>query len=324
MHLNGIEIIPIAAESLGVRSLCTMVHTPDVSIIFDPSAALAKRFSLEPHPLEYQALRMALDEITANAKEASILSFSHYHYDHVRPGFHNSLYNLSTHDERKEQVTGKIIFAKDNRENINSSQRRRGYYFLKDVKPVAKDIQWVDGKIFNFGDTTITYSHPLPHGPNGSKLGFVLATTIEHAGSRFLFAPDIQGPISKETLAYILTIEPELAIIGGPPLYLSQVSKQEIQSSLYCLSNLAVSIPTLVVDHHNMRGGNWSDWIKPVLNVSEEFGHSLLSMAELAGKEEKCLESNRKQLYLDHPPSEEFLNWTHASEEYKIQNMPPI
>ncbi|MGY5881093.1 MAG: hypothetical protein RTV31_12635 [Candidatus Thorarchaeota archaeon] len=324
MHLNEIEIIPVAAESLGVRSLCTMVRTPDVSILLDPSAALAKRFGLEPHPLEYQALRTTLDEITAYATEASILSFSHYHYDHVRPGFQNSLYNLSTRDERKEQVTGKTIFAKDNRENINSSQRRRGYYFLKDVKPVANDIHWVDGKIFTFGDTTITYSHPLPHGPNGSKLGFVLATMIEHSGTRFLFAPDIQGPISKETLAYILTIEPELAIIGGPPLYLSQVSKQEIQSALYCLSNLAVSIPTLIVDHHNMRGGSWGEWIKPVLNVSTESGNSLLSMAELAGKKEQCLESSRKQLYQDHPPSEEFLNWTHASEEYKVQNTPPI
>jgi len=324
MHLNEIEIIPVAAESLGVRSLCTFVRTPDVSILLDPSAALAKRFSLEPHPLEYKALREILDEIQIRAKDASILSISHYHYDHVRPGFQNLLYNFSTHDERKEQVTGKTIFAKDNRENINSSQRRRGYYFLKDVNPVAKDIQWADGRSFTFGDTTVTYSHPLPHGPNGSQLGFVLATTIEHSGSRFLFAPDIQGPISKETLSYILSIEPELAIIGGPPLYLSQIGQQEVQSALFCLSNLAVSISTLVVDHHNMRGGNWHEWIRPVLSASKESGNSILSMAELAGKEERCLESNRKQLYLDYPPSEEFLNWAHASEEYKIQNMPPI
>ncbi|TFH11089.1 MAG: hypothetical protein E4H14_01350 [Candidatus Thorarchaeota archaeon] len=324
MHLNEIEVIPIAAESLGVRSLCTMVRTPDVSILLDPSAALAKRFNLEPHPLEYKTLKETLDEIRIWANQTSILSISHYHYDHIRPGFRNFLYNLSTADERKEQISGKIVFAKDNRENINSSQRRRGYYFLKDAKSVAKDIQWADGRSFNFGDTTITYSHPLPHGPNGIRLGFVLATTIEHSGSRFLFAPDIQGPMSKETLSYILTIGPELAIIGGPPLYLSQVSNQEMQSALYCLSNLAVSIPTLVVDHHNMRGGNWSQWIKPVINVSKESGNSLLSMAELAGKEERCLESNRKQLYLDHPPSEKFLNWAHASEEYKTQNTPPF
>ncbi|MHA1615397.1 MAG: hypothetical protein ACTSYJ_11170 [Candidatus Thorarchaeota archaeon] len=81
-----------------------------------------------------------------------------------------------------------------------------------------------------------------------------------------------------------------MAIIGGPPLYLNPINKQEILSALYCLSNLAVSIPTLVVDHHNMRGGNWSEWIRPVLNVCKKSGNNLLSMAELAGKEEQCLE----------------------------------
>ncbi|MHA1287354.1 MAG: MBL fold metallo-hydrolase, partial [Candidatus Thorarchaeota archaeon] len=116
MHLDDIEIIPIAAESLGVRSLCTMVRTPDVSIIFDPSAALAKRFTLEPHPLEYHALQSSLEEIRTYAKEASILSISHYHYDHIRPGFDNYLYNICTRDERKEMLTGKIVYAKDNRE----------------------------------------------------------------------------------------------------------------------------------------------------------------------------------------------------------------
>ena len=140
MHLNEIEVIPIAAESLGVRSLCTMIRTPDISILLDPSAALAKRFGLEPHPLEYKALQESLGEIRTHAKEASILSISHYHYDHVRPGFRNCLYNMSTRDERKEMFAGKTVFAKDNRENINTSQRRRGYYFLKDVKSIIKGI----------------------------------------------------------------------------------------------------------------------------------------------------------------------------------------
>jgi len=89
MHLNEIEIIPVAAESLGVRSLCTFVRTPDVSILFDPSAALANRFALEPHPLEYQELAHTLATIRRHAEESDILSVSHYHYDHIRPGFEN-------------------------------------------------------------------------------------------------------------------------------------------------------------------------------------------------------------------------------------------
>ncbi|MGY5859322.1 MAG: hypothetical protein RTU63_08125 [Candidatus Thorarchaeota archaeon] len=324
MHLDDIEIIPVAAESLGVRSLCTMVRTPDVSILLDPSAALAKRYALEPHPLEYEALRSSLEEIRTYANEASILSISHYHYDHIRPGFENYLYNMCTRDERKEMLTGKTVYAKDNRENINASQRRRGYYFMKDVKSVIEDIQWADSRAFHIGDTKITYSAPLPHGPDKSPLGFVLATTIEYSGIRFLFAPDIQGPTSKDTLAYILSTEPDVAIIGGPPLYLNQFSASEAQSAFYSLSHLTRTIPTLVVDHHNMRGGDWDTWSRPLQRVCDETGNKLLSMAELAGKDAQCLESQRKQLYQDYPPSEEFLNWTHASEEYKIQNMPPI
>ena len=324
MYLDDIEIIPIAAESLGVRSLCTMVKTPDVSILLDPSAALAKRFTLEPHPLEYHALKRVLDEIHSHARNASILSVSHYHYDHVRPGFENYLYNLSTRDERKEMFSGKIVYAKDNRENINSSQRRRGYFFAKDVNPVAEEIHWVDGQTFHIGDTTITYSPPLPHGPQNSPLGFVLATSIEYSGSRILFAPDIQGPTSRTTFDYILDFAPHLAIIGGPPLYLSQFDNTKFHSAFYTLSILAVAIPILVVDHHNMRGGDWETWSIPLHKRSKEVGRNLMSMAELAGKKEQCLELQRKQLYLDYPPSEDFLNWTHASEEYKIQNMPPI
>lgn len=324
MHLDEIEIIPIAAESLGVRSLCTMVKTPDVSILLDPSAALAKRYNLEPHPFEYQALRMVLDEIQVHAKEASILSISHYHYDHIRPGFENHLYNLCTRDERKDMFTGKTVYAKDNRENINASQRRRGYYFLKDVEPTIEEIQWADGRSFEIGDTTISYSQPLPHGTDKSPLGFVLATTIEYSEHRFLFAPDIQGPTSRATLSFILSIDPDLAIIGGPPLYLDKFSSSDKQSALFCLSVLAASIPTLVVDHHNMRGGDWMTWSKSIFNASKESGHRLLSMANLAGKDEQCLESIRKQLYQNHPPSEDFLKWTHASEEYKVQNIPPF
>ena len=220
--------------------------------------------------------------------------------------------------------TGKIVYAKDNRENINNSQRRRGYYFMKDVKAVIKEVHWADGRSFQVGDTHITYSPPLPHGSNDSPLGFVIATKVEYAGRCFLFAPDIQGPTSKETLAYILSAEPDLAIIGGPPLYLSQFSASEANSAFYSLSLLAASVPILVVDHHNMRGDNWDAWINPVRATAHKSGHQLLSMAELAEKKMQCLEAQRKQLYEDNPPSEEFLNWTNASEEYKIQNRPPI
>ncbi|MFW9957271.1 MAG: MBL fold metallo-hydrolase [Candidatus Odinarchaeota archaeon] len=324
MNIDGIEVSPLAAESLGVRSLCTLIRTPDVSILFDPSAALAKRYNLEPHPAEYLALQDSLERIRTSVEEADIISISHYHYDHVRPGFTNYLYNFSTQDERKQALIGKVVFAKDNRENINSSQRRRAFFFQKDIKSVVKELQWVDGRQFTFGDTIITYSKPLPHGPEGSVLGYVLATTIEYHGVRILFAPDIQGPIARDSLSYILSQNPMIAIIGGPPIYLGNLGKNELQSALFCLSNLARTISTLVVDHHIMRDLKWNEWLRPVLNIATESGNKIISMAGLAGEDNRCLEAERADLYRNASPSDEFLKWAQASEEYKIQHMPPL
>ncbi|MFW9933032.1 MAG: hypothetical protein ACFFDR_10285, partial [Candidatus Thorarchaeota archaeon] len=94
MKIGDIDVIPLAAESLGVRSLCTKIKTPDLSILLDPSAALAFRPPHEPHPKEYLALQEAHIRIEEAAKDCDILTISHYHFDHVRPGATNQRYNL--------------------------------------------------------------------------------------------------------------------------------------------------------------------------------------------------------------------------------------
>lgn len=324
MNLGDIRITPLAAESLGTRSLCTDIVTPDIHILLDPSAALAKRFNLEPHPIEYLALKESLDAIKSCAKSADALSISHYHYDHIRPGFVNHLYNLSTREDRREMFEDKLVFAKDNRENINPSQRRRGFYFEKDVKDVVKKIEWSDNRVFDFGNTKITFSHPLPHGPSNTRLGYVVATTIECSEKRFLFAPDVQGPLDRDTLHYILSMDPDLAIVGGPPVYLSRFTKSEKESALYSLISMASAIPTLVIDHHLLRYTHWLKWIDPVLKASERLGNRILTMAELVGLDNRTHEANRESLYKQNPPSEEFMNWTLSDEEYKVNHPPPL
>jgi predicted metallo-beta-lactamase superfamily hydrolase len=324
MKLGDIEITPLAAESLGTRSMCTHVATPDISILLDPSVALAKRYNLEPHPTEFLALTNSLGKIRKVATESDILSISHYHYDHVRPGFENHLYNLSTKNERREMFSGKIVLAKDNRENINPSQRRRGFFFEKDVKEVVTKIEWADDRSFKFNDTKVTYSPPLPHGPTNSRLGYVLATLIEYSGNRFIFAPDVQGPIVQDTLQYILQVAPDLLIVGGPPIYLFRFTDNEQEAAQNSLTVLASTIPTLVVDHHLMRDRTWKDWMRPVLKASEKAGNRVLTMAELSGEENMLLEAEREENYETDPPGEKFMNWAQASEEFKLKHPAPI
>ena len=324
MDIGDIKVNPLAAESMGTRSLCTEIITPDLHLLLDPSAALAKRNNLEPHPLEYLALKNQLTAIRTSAKASDALSISHYHYDHVRPGFVNQVYNLSTREERRELFEDKIVFAKDNRENINPSQRKRGFYFEKDVKDVVKKIEWSDNKVFTFGETKLTFSHPLPHGPANTRLGYVVATTIECSEKRVLFAPDVQGPLEQESRHYILSMSPDLAIVGGPPVYLTRFTKSDKERALFSLVSLASSIPTLIIDHHLLRYRKWKEWIEPVQNASKRVGNQVLTMAELGGHEIATYEADREVLYHQNPPSEEFMNWTRATEEYKMKHHPPL
>lgn len=324
MIVGDIEIKPLAAESMGTRSMCTKVITPDLTIVFDPSAALSGRYGLEPHPAEYRQLEQSLQSIFASTRSADVVSVSHYHYDHVRPGFTNFRYNFSSLEELQRLFEDKIVLAKDNRENINASQRRRGFYFERDIKVVADDIRWADGQSYTFGATKVTYSPPLPHGPNSSELGYVLATTVSYEGKRFLFVPDVQGPVDRDSLSYCMSVEPDVAIVGGPPIYLSQFQESHRQTALYSLVRLASTIPVLAVDHHLTRSSDWEKWISPVIEAGSRAGNRVLTMAQLADTNDNCMEANRKELYLDQPPDEEFMQWVASDDEYKEQNRPPI
>ncbi|MFX0107754.1 MAG: hypothetical protein ACFE7R_05705, partial [Candidatus Hodarchaeota archaeon] len=256
--------------------------------------------------------------------KSDVISISHYHYDHVRPGFTDFQYNFSSREELQRMFDAKLVLAKDNRENINPSQRRRGFYFQRDVADVVDEIQWCDNHTYEFGSTRIKYSPPLPHGPSGSRLGFVVASLVEYEDSRVLFAPDVQGPVERDSLAFLLALAPHLAIIGGPPIYLDKFEKKHEESAMFSLLALASQVPILVVDHHLLRSLEWSSWLSPVKSVAKEAGNKILPMAELAGMENACLEAKRQKMYELSPPSDAFLAWTSASDEYKKANLPPM
>lgn len=323
MIVGDIEITPLAAESMGSRSMCTKVVTPGLTIILDPSAALSMRYGLEPHPLEYRQLEQSLRSIIEATRGADAVSISHYHYDHVRPGFTNFRYNFSSREELQRMFGGKMVLAKDNRENINASQRRRGFYFERDIGEATKDIRWADGQSFTFGTTTITYSPPLPHGPNAQELGYVLATTVSCRDKRFLFVPDVQGPVDRGSLSYCRSVEPDVAIVGGPPTYLSQFRETYRQTALYSLVTLASEVPILAIDHHLMRSADWEAWIDPVKEAAARAGNRVLTMAELAGVDNNCMEAYRREQYSNQPPSDQFMKWVASDDEYKEQNHPP-
>lgn len=321
-----ILVKPLCAESLGVRSTSTYVETPDIKVLIDPGAALAPRDGLLPHPSEYKALGEAKKKISYYAEKSDIIVISHYHYDHFSP-FFNMLDTKWTWCDKKvaeEVYSNKTVYLKDFESFINYSQKRRGWFFEKLLKKVAKTICKADGKNFYYGGTTIQFSEPLYHGEEGSKLGYVLATIFRSRDLTFMHTSDVQGPISTKTLDFILKERPDIIVIGGPPTYLSNVNRENIEQAKKNLSRLVEETKLMILDHHLLRDLKTLDFVRELNKKAKKFGNKVQTFAEYQEKPDLLLEAQRKELYQKKRPSEEFMRWTKLSPEVQRETLPPF
>ena len=70
------KIIPLAFESLGVRSMATFVET-DQKILIDPGTSIApKRFGYPPWKNEFEALYESRTRIKEYAEKADVMTIS--------------------------------------------------------------------------------------------------------------------------------------------------------------------------------------------------------------------------------------------------------
>jgi predicted metallo-beta-lactamase superfamily hydrolase len=308
--------------------MCTYVETSDVKILLDAGVSLCpSRFGLPPHPKEFKAIEECRHRINEAAEEAETVTLSHYHFDHHTPSYEDWLCNWTEANQTARQIyEKKIVLLKNPKEKINFSQRRRGWVFQKTGGKYAEKIEIADGKTFIFGDTRIRFSEPVFHGPEDSALGWVLMATVEYQGEKFMFAPDVQGPMSLQTLEMIIKEKPQLLIIGGPPLYLAKfrVAEEQIDAGLRNLEKVVEVVPCTILEHHILRDENWREKAKKVFEKAEMIGHRVLTAASFLGKANMFLETSRKRLYVEEPPSREFEKWMEQNVEKKKRIKPPI
>ncbi|MCW4051688.1 MAG: MBL fold metallo-hydrolase [Candidatus Bathyarchaeota archaeon] len=324
--LRKIKITPLAAESLGVRSMCTYVETPDLRILVDPGVSLCPtRFKLPPHPLEFKAIINARNKISKAAEKAEVITISHYHFDHHTPSFEDWLCNWTDTKTAKHIYDGKLVLAKNPRIKINASQRRRGWIFQKTGgKHVAK-LKFADGKGFSFGETNLRFSKAVPHGSPNTPIGWVLMTTFDYGDERILFTSDVQGPMDNSTMQTIVNENPQLLIIGGPPLYLKglRVGDDQIHQGLSNLRKLTRKIPHIIMDHHILRDSEWRNSTKAIFNTAQELGTKIVTAAGFLGKTDQLLEAKRQENYEAIPPSPEFAAWASSSPN-RLTSKPPL
>ncbi|MEM5790805.1 MAG: MBL fold metallo-hydrolase, partial [Candidatus Aenigmatarchaeota archaeon] len=283
--MNNLKIIPIASDSMGVRSFCIQVITDDANILIDPSVSLAPiRFGCQPHAIELQKMDEIWNEILKLSKEVDIILITHYHFDHF------------SWDE-PEQFKNKILLIKHPTEKINFNQKNRARYFLDRIKNLPKRLEYCDGKKYEFGKVKIKFSQPVFHGVN-PKLGYVEEVLIENDGYKFIYTSDVEGPSQEDQVSFILENKPNLLFLDGPLSYiLYRFGMENLKVSIQNMIKIIEECPieTLVIDHHFLRDLKWKEKISKVFEVAEKKEVKVQCVAEFLGKPIEMLEARRKE-----------------------------
>jgi uncharacterized protein len=276
------NVIPLAADSLGVRSMAAYVECGQTRILIDPGASLgSSRFNLPPADAEWEALKRANDRIAGYATRSSVVAITHYHEDHFR--YDPTIYR------------GKNVWAKDPTRMLGARQRERAAELWKTLDGCCR-LDSAEGRRLETPDAVLTASPPLSHGMDGTVLGYVVAITVtdRREGTRFVHASDVQGPLSSVATAYLIRERPTLLYLSGAPAYIeSQIGSALIEQGIANLLRIIEATSCRVIlDHHALRD----------LNYRERFGRlwdtgRVGTAAEFVGNANAPLEASRRQLW---------------------------
>lgn len=276
------NVIPLAADSLGVRSVATYVECGATRILIDPGASLgASRFNLPPADEEWDALKRANDRISAYARRASFVFISHYHEDHFR--YDAELYR------------DKSVWAKDPGRMLGKTQGARAGKLWKAVDRGCR-LDSAEGRRLETPDAVLVASPPLSHGLDGTDLGYVVALTItdRREGFRFVHASDVQGPLSPVATAYLIRERPHLLYVSGPPAYLEhQLGPTVIEQGIGNLARITEATGCRVImDHYALRDAGYRERFRRLWE-----GGRVVTAAGFLGLEDAALECGRRDLW---------------------------
>jgi hypothetical protein len=118
--MKHIGFKPIWFDSLGAKSSCTLVKTPDTTVLIDPGIAVMQPSFPASWAKKFYWMKLGKRAIKKSVKKAKIIVISHYHYDHYFP-------------EDMDVYKNKLLLTKSPNEYINDSQRGRAEDFFENI-----------------------------------------------------------------------------------------------------------------------------------------------------------------------------------------------
>jgi hypothetical protein len=271
------KVIPLAFDSMGVRSMCTFIEA-DTPVLIDPGVSLApRRYGLPPHSIEIDTLMEKRAVIQEYSSQAAVIVISHWHNDHFTP-FLSGLYGSVTPELARSVYAGKSVLAKGI-SGLNYMQMQRARAFL-----THQQCAFLDATTYTFGDMTIVGSPSVDHG--GQKIPVVMIRITDTPRS-VVFASDTQGLAG---IDFITAEEPNTVIMSGPPI--SLLSTREVETSKRAILKIATHCDELILDHHHVRDPHFKEALPEIWRLE-----SVKTAAEYAGNPNRLLETHRRELY---------------------------
>jgi predicted metallo-beta-lactamase superfamily hydrolase len=274
----------VAFDSMGVKSSCVRVKTRDAVITIDPGIAVEE----ESFPMDgvrrTWLVNKYYSEIIDSCKKSDIIIVTHYHYDHYQPD--------------PALFKGKTVLLKDWKKNINKSQKGRAAELLKIIEKgrnKAKIIREIDGRELRIGRTKIKFSKPMWHGPEKSKVGYVLMVSIEDTvkHKKLLFTSDLDGPYIEKYANAIIKEKPDILVMDGFPTYLLgfiasyENLKKVLKNTIKILEKTKCEL--YVIDHHLLRDYRYRELYYEVFKRAKELKKNIMTAAEASGEKPQCL-----------------------------------
>ncbi|MBN2103009.1 hypothetical protein JW835_03110 [bacterium] len=290
----SLKIIPLAAESMGTRSMATYIECGRFRILIDPGASLAgSRYHLPPHPLEKWRLQKHMERIHLFAGSSHAIIITCFHSDHFS-------------DELIDIYRDKLIFMQNPNVHIRAPRRKRAFQFLNQIKGLTKDTIYMDNRIFELNNLRLVFSKPV-RSSHDEQEDFVVPVSISHGNETFIFSSNIEGLFQQSILEWMIKQNPTFLYLDGPDTSSrSNTSRTDrIEQFISMMEQMMTATPlkNIILDHHITRDLKWQYKMTPFLKLGQYKKITIQTAAEYRGENNDFFEARRKKLYQDEPVS---------------------
>lgn len=251
---GAVQIAILGAESLGARSMATVIRTADRTVLIDPGVALApKRSGFPPHPREVEAADRVREAVLGWLPRATDVVVTHFHGDHM-PLADADPYQVSL--SAFVPPRGCRVWVPGEEGHSGQARARR-----RDLgQALGRPLPSAEGK----DDGVVACAGPFPH---GGGIGAVMIVAVREGNACFVHASDTQL-LSPEAVGTVLRWRPSVVYTSGPALYLPEITWEEVDLARAHAARIAAATDTLVIDHHPLRGEGGLRWVEDAGGIS--------------------------------------------------------